>query len=225
MFKRLYFLYIISHTHCNSSTFRWLSFRLKSHSCSVSKSHYLQGYCKRGLDRVQQTMVCVPLSNCCLNCICGPYAVLNCFSCVWLCNPMDCSPPGSPVHGILQARILEWVAISFLRGSFWPRDQTHVSYVYCAGRRVPYHWHHLGSPWAENKFWIVEWLEKIKSKIIFHDLWKLCEIQIWMFMKFFYCDIPHINLCISASGFSLQCHWEVARERAVLPEKPKIFMV
>ena len=99
MFKWLYFLYIISHTHCNSSTFRWLSFRLKSHSCSVSKSHYLQGYCKRGLDRVQQTMVCVPLSNCCLNCICGPYAVLNCFSCVWLWDHVDCSPPGSSVHG------------------------------------------------------------------------------------------------------------------------------
>ena len=37
-------------------------------------------------------------------------------SCLTLCNPMDCSPPGSSVHGILQARILEWVAISFSRG-------------------------------------------------------------------------------------------------------------
>ena len=39
-------------------------------------------------------------------------------SCLTLCDPMDCSPPGSAVHGILQARILEWVAISFSRGSF-----------------------------------------------------------------------------------------------------------
>ena len=38
-------------------------------------------------------------------------------SCLTLCNPVDCSPPGSSVHGILQARILEWVAISFSRGS------------------------------------------------------------------------------------------------------------
>ena len=45
-----------------------------------------------------------------------------------LCNPMDSSPPGSSVYGIPQARILEWVAISFLRGSFQPRDQT------CTGR-------------------------------------------------------------------------------------------
>ena len=47
--------------------------------------------------------------------------------CPALCDPMDCSPPGSSVHGILQARILEWVAISFSRGSSWPRDRTQVS--------------------------------------------------------------------------------------------------
>ena len=41
-----------------------------------------------------------------------------------LCNPMGYGPPGSSVHGILQARILEWVAISFSRGSSWPRNQT-----------------------------------------------------------------------------------------------------
>ena len=51
---------------------------------------------------------------------------------IWLCDPVDCSPPGSSVHGILQARILEWVAISFSRGSSWPRDQTQVSCI--AGR-------------------------------------------------------------------------------------------
>ena len=43
--------------------------------------------------------------------------VLVAQSCPTLCHPMDCSPPGSSVHGILQARILEWVAISFSRGS------------------------------------------------------------------------------------------------------------
>ena len=44
--------------------------------------------------------------------------------CPTLCEPMDCSPPGFSVHGILQARILEWVAIPFFCGSFWPRDWT-----------------------------------------------------------------------------------------------------
>ena len=42
--------------------------------------------------------------------------------CLTLCNPVDCRPPGSSVHGILQARILECVAISFSRGSSWPGD-------------------------------------------------------------------------------------------------------
>ena len=54
-------------------------------------------------------------------------------SCLTLCNPMDCSLPGSSIHGILQARILEWVAISFSRGSSQPRDRTKVSRI--AGRR------------------------------------------------------------------------------------------
>ena len=52
--------------------------------------------------------------------------------CLTLCHPVDCSLPGSSVHGILQARILEWVATSFFRGSSWPRDQTQVSRI--AGR-------------------------------------------------------------------------------------------
>ena len=50
-----------------------------------------------------------------------------------LCDPVDCSLPGFSVHGILQARVLEWVAISFSRGSSRPRDQTLVSCI--AGRR------------------------------------------------------------------------------------------
>ena len=50
-------------------------------------------------------------------------------SCLTLCDPMDCSPPGSSVHGIFQARILEWIAIFFSRRSFQPRDRTWVSYI------------------------------------------------------------------------------------------------
>ena len=60
-------------------------------------------------------------------------------SCPTFCDPMDCSPPGSCVHWILQARILDWVAMLFSRGSSQPRDQTHVSYVSCTGRQVLYH--------------------------------------------------------------------------------------
>ena len=48
-------------------------------------------------------------------------------SCLTLCNPMNCSLPGSSVHGILQARILQWVANPFSRGSSQPMDRTQVS--------------------------------------------------------------------------------------------------
>ena len=53
----------------------------------------------------------------------------------FFCDLMDCSPPGSSVHGISQARILEWTAISFTRRTSQPRDSTHVS---CIGRQIPY---------------------------------------------------------------------------------------
>ena len=58
-------------------------------------------------------------------------------SCLTLCNLTDCSPAGSPVHEIFQARILEWVAISYSRGSSWFRDWTHVSCVSC--RQILYY--------------------------------------------------------------------------------------
>ena len=59
---------------------------------------------------------------------------------VWLCDPMDCRPRDSPVHGIFYARILEWVAISYSRGSSQHRDWTHVSCVSCTGRWIVHHW-------------------------------------------------------------------------------------
>ena len=62
------------------------------------------------------------------------------------------SPPGSSVHGVLQARILKWVAISFSRGSSQPRDGTWVSCVSCSGMWVLYHQHHLRSSKIQQKF-------------------------------------------------------------------------
>ena len=63
-------------------------------------------------------------------------------SCLTLCDPMECSLPGSSVHRILQARILEWVAIPFSRGSSQPRGQTWVS---CIAGRFLTHLSHQGS--------------------------------------------------------------------------------
>ena len=98
-------------------------------------------------------------------CIC---ACMCAQSCPPLCSSMDCSPPGSSVHGISQARILEWVAISFSRASSQPRDQAQVSCISCLGRWKSYNclpciklsvsplcpghqsWlHHTHSPWWE----------------------------------------------------------------------------
>ena len=73
-------------------------------------------------------------------------AVLSCFSHVrFFGTPWTLACPGSSVHRILQARILEWVAMPSSRGSSRPRDRICVSYVSCIGRQVLYHWCHLGS--------------------------------------------------------------------------------
>ena len=79
-------------------------------------------------------------------------------SCLTLCDPMDCSPPTSSVHGILQARILEWVAISFSMGYSWPRDQPQVS---CIMSRFFLLLSHQGSPEYRTKW-------PINSKISKH---------------------------------------------------------
>jgi len=60
-------------------------------------------------------------------------------SCPALCNTMDCSPAGSSVHGIFQARILEWVAMPSSRGSSWARNWTCVSQASCIGKQILYH--------------------------------------------------------------------------------------
>ena len=67
---------------------------------------------------------------------------------IWLfCQPMDYSPPGSSAHGIFQARLLEWVAISLCRVSFQSRDWACVSRI---GRWVLYHWAARKAPWSEQ---------------------------------------------------------------------------
>ena len=83
-------------------------------------SHINEGQTERDISTFfadARTNVCV--------CVCVLFAQL----CPSLCEPMDCRLLGSSAHGILQARILEWVAIPFSRGSSQPRDQTQVSCI------------------------------------------------------------------------------------------------
>ena len=96
--------------------------------------------------------------------------------CPTLFDPMDRSPQGSSVHGISQARILEWVVISFPSGSSLPKDQTHIS---CFGRWVLYHWAtmdaliccklvNIHTRWIKESGWKADWE------------WELCQtLSLW----------------------------------------------
>ena len=75
-------------------------------------------------------------------------------------RPGDCSPSGSSAHGILQARTLEWVAISSSRRSSWHRDQTSISCVCCFGRQILYGW---ATREALNGCW---WVNTLSLKVM-----------------------------------------------------------
>ena len=95
--------------------------------------------------------------------------------CLTFCNPMDCSPPGSSVHGILQARILEWVAISFSRDLSKPGIE-HLSLASppLAGRffTTSTTWEALNSPWKRWSWWetmaIYLWTEEMMVMVSHH---------------------------------------------------------
>ena len=70
-------------------------------------------------------------------CVCVCVCVCTLSHVQLFCDPMDCSPPGSSAHGVFQARILEWVAISYSMGTSWPRDWTQVSCI------IPPMWENL----------------------------------------------------------------------------------
>ena len=102
--------------------------------------------------------------------VCSCSVVFNSFV-----TTVDYSQPGSSVHGILQARILEWVAIPFPRGSCWPRDQTHVS---CIGRWSLYHWATRETlPPAiirrPTEFWRFHWV----FSLLLDSSWSRCKLN------------------------------------------------
>ena len=122
-------------------------------------------------------------------------------SCPALCDLLDYSPPGSSVHGIFQARILEWVAISFSRGSSWSRDRTWVSCISGISRQILYHcssWEVLSYKVPDDKHlkvcsYTLLWLQKPLQAIIHVCVMSwLCsnkalftDADMWT-----YCDFP-----------------------------------
>ena len=94
-----------------------------------------------------------------------------------LCDPTDCSLPGSTVHGIIQTKILEWVAIFSCRGSSRPRDQTYVSCISCISRQILYHctpWEALSAKSPLLKFCLI--LRPVQKK---NSCNKLCRTSAW----------------------------------------------
>ena len=107
-------------------------------------------------------------------CVCARARARACSvaqSCLNLCDPMDCSPPDSSVHGISQGRILEWVAISASRGSSQSRNQTQV---FCIGRWVLWPLSHQGSPVTGFKqqacVWVLSYFSRVR---LFATLWTI----------------------------------------------------
>ena len=102
---------------------------------------------------------------------CGPISLTCVYaqslqSCPTLCDPMDCSPLGSSVHGILQARIVEWVAMPSSRASSWPRDRTCISYVSSTGRQALYTGANCG--WSSSLFLYHHFLGIWEGKMVTH---------------------------------------------------------
>ena len=129
-------------------------------------------------------------------CVCS---VIQSVPTLW--DPMDCNPPGSSVHGILQARALERVAMPSSRGSSGPRDWTWVFCISCISRRILYPLNHLGS--SHVRLWLLCWTINVIEHFHQHR-----ELPV---PAQFYHEIPRITehdlplLCFSP--LKLGPHW------------------
>ena len=123
-------------------------------------------------------------------------------SCPTLDDSMDCSLPGSSVHGILQARILEWVAIPFSRGSSWPRDWTGVSCI--AGR--------FSTVWAirEPQYFCVNFYIYYLGD--FTSIFLLCQKQVWQVFMF---PCMCTCVCVCAHVYKSTCRYGMVRSGTV----------
>ena len=114
-------------------------------------------------------------------------------SCPTLCNPKDCSPPGSSVFGIFQVRTLEWVAISSSRESSQPKDQTLISsYI---SRWILYHWATQGSPYLIPK--------SLYYIALFYSIWANLDCSLLSMHSFFCVSyfIPQIRFIYFSNSF------------------------
>ena len=102
-------------------------------------------------------------------------------SCPTLCDPMDCSLPGSSVHGVPQANIIELVSMSSSRGSYWPRDWSHVSCISCMGRQI----FHYCATWEAQYYNYVPFY--VYQRTVLNTSWKNSKLfeSIWILISAF----------------------------------------
>ena len=118
-------------------------------------------------------------------------------SCLTLCDPMDCNLPGSSIHEIFQARVLEWVAISFSRGSSQPRDQSRVSCI--AGK--------LFTIWA-TRYVHRYYLYMVIVHLSYSGFWKiiLFKMKVCTLKEFFYMHMKRMILDKKCNSKSMLKH-------------------
>ena len=115
-------------------------------------------------------------------------------------HPIDCSLPGSSSHGISQARVLEWIAITFSRGPSWPRNQTCMSCISCIGRQILYHWATWEALGIPN--WAYCFLSLYSLSFLRAQLW---EWSRWL-LHGILCFLPEF-LQGSPAGGDCNCWW------------------
>ena len=98
-------------------------------------------------------------------------------SCLTLCDPMKCGWPGSSLHGIVQARTLEWIAVTISRGSSWPESQNNISYFSCIGSQVLY----TTSSDMVISYYIMKILKTYNECFCLN--WFLFFIHIWLLLQ------------------------------------------
>ena len=130
-----------------------------------------------------------------------------------LCDPMDCSPPGSSVHEISQARILEWVAISFSRRSSWHRNWTFTFCISCIGRWILYNcvtWEALHNTYYPLKYYTVTCLMFPVLHRFGADLFTTADTHAYLLSKW-------IHSLSASLGFCLDIAW-LTQELAPCPQ-------
>ena len=152
-------------------------------------SIYLLAICMSSLEKCLSISFIHFLTTLCafllLSCLCSCLVIQSCLT---LCIPLDSSLPGSSVLGIFLARILEWVAISYSRGSSQPRDWTCISWISCTGEWILYHC----ATWEAQKMRII-------SPYFIWLLWRLNEIVYAQELN----ELLQVNLCGTTPSVSV----------------------